>query len=347
MNEVIPSYDHDIPESSSLPSPAPEAVIAEQIFVDRQDLVNPERFDAYKAWLEGRRIDPDTLPRITMDKPTFEALRNCEPKDQRGIRSAHGIPQEDQQDYRYIFVDLEQEGLSTLILVNVSEVGFGAVLDPPSDLLPGVQRAVDPDEPSNPNAPRDALHTVDITETLTHARRGLNRFASLLMEGKAEDPFDRGEGVIGIRAGQPAPGQKDAYVRTNDIPFTEAVALTVNFPSRYESVCLIRGDKFREAANGKRGMAQIDNPETVLVIEGYDLARLKNLYNEIYYEPDYALSDNQRDERDQIFNDFLTGLITEKAKENQQRANSTPARVRRSSYEVPHEHYREIPSDTE
>ena len=63
-------------------------------------------------------------------------------------------------------------------------------------------------------------------------------------------------------------------------------------------------------------MAQILNPEVVMKIEGEDLARLQSIYRMLYAQPNYALSEDQRRQRDQIFNDLLVHLISTRAYKN-------------------------------
>ena len=89
------------------------------------------------------------------------------------------------------------------------------------------------------------------------------------------------------------------------------------FPSKYDSVCVVQGTR-REAGNEKLGMAQIDQPKEVLKIEGENLQALQAIYRELYAEPPYALSDDQKRARDNTFNDRLKSLIAEKVQANQQ-----------------------------
>lgn len=137
------------------------------------------------------------------------------------------------------------------------------------------------------------------------------------MEGQTVDPFSTAYGDIGVRAGGLAPGQKDAYVWTGSA-ITKSVELTIAFPGQYDSVCVVSGHR-REAANGKAGMAQIDNPVEVLKIEGQTLEHLQDTYRRLYHEPDFALTEQQRLERDELFNDHVVSLISQTARENKAR----------------------------
>ena len=159
-----------------------------------------------------------------------------------------------------------------------------------------------PDAPVLPEFPGGAYRTVDIANTLTTSVQGLQAFAAELMSGNTTDPLSGLDGDIGIRAGGLAEGQKDAYVWTTT-PFTKSVELTIAFPSTYSSVCIVRGQS-QEAGNAKPGMAQIIDPTEVLIIEGENLAELQRIYKELYHEPNFALTEEQRRGRDETFNNL-------------------------------------------
>ncbi len=134
------------------------------------------------------------------------------------------------------------------------------------------------------------------------------------MRGITADPLSSHYGDIGVRAGGLADGQKDAYVWTTS-PFTRSVELTLAFPSVYDSVCIVRGQR-REAPNGKAAMAQIVDPTEVLKIEGENLRELQQVYRGLYQERDFALTEEQRRERDEVFNDYLAHRISHEASNN-------------------------------
>jgi len=143
-----------------------------------------------------------------------------------------------------------------------------------------------------------------------------------------------------VRAGGLASGQKDAYVWTTS-PFAKSIELTIAFPSQYDSVCVVRGQR-REPANGKAGMAQIDDPTVVLKVEGENLRELQRLYQGLYHEPDFALTEEQRRGRDELFNDYLAHQISSETRSNRNREQAREDDARRMrqpqlrAREIPH-----------
>jgi hypothetical protein len=198
---------------------------------------------------------------------------------------------------------------------------FGTAIDRTRIAADFQQPDTDPEDP-NPSRPNigGALITVDIGDTLEKSTGGLRRLANKVMSGQTTDPLSEHYGDIGIRAGDVAPGQKDAYV-WRGAAVQKSVELTLALPSTYDSVCVVRGER-REAANGKAAMAQIDNPTTVLKIEGENLKDLQQVYREMYRTPDFALTDEQRQARDELFNDYFQQQISSAARDNHARAQS-------------------------
>jgi hypothetical protein len=271
---------------------------------------------AYTGWLERRGIDPATTPHLTMRWRELLMFSNAPPNYVDGVKELYGIPKDDQDDCQYVFLDIESDDPSqpnTPWLLTVNEADFGTLID--SDRVAGdfEESDQDPDSPLTPK-PEGTVRIIDIQEAIADSADDLRTLTSGLMKGRTVDPFAEGNGDIGIRAGEVAPWQTDAYVWTVS-PITKSVELTIALPDTYQSVCIISGEK-RDAGNGKAAMAQIDNPTVLLKIEGEDLTNLQNAYRRLYKEPDFAVSRSQRDTRDELFNDYVKGLISEQARKN-------------------------------
>lgn len=277
----------------------------------------------YGEWLKRRGIEnPDELPHISMDLPAYLLFRNAPPGYLAYAKECYGIPQGDQDDCRYAFVDVVAGDSGTdggPKLMVVTDEDFGTVVD--LDLIASdfARPSSDPNDPSSPERPGGALKTVDISETLVASEDGLERYARTLMKGETANPFSTYYGDIGVRAGGLAPGQKDAFVWTAS-PLSNSLALTVAFPKQYDSVCIVRGE-MREAINGKAGMAQVDNPTEVLKIEGENLEALQRVYQALYSQPDFALTEAQKQQRDELLNNHLVELISYEARINEARRN--------------------------
>jgi hypothetical protein len=142
------------------------------------------------------------------------------------------------------------------------------------------------------------------------------------MKGKTKNPLEE---RFWMRAGGLAKGQKDAYVWENSRPFASAVELTIAFPGQYNSVCAVVGDR-QDAGNGKSGMAQIKDPTVVLAIEGENLRQLQDIYRNLYHEPDFALTPEQRSRRDEIFNNYLVSFASEATSKNKTREDDENGR---------------------
>lgn len=278
---------------------------------------------AHEGWLKRRGFDPKdpkSVPRLTLGEREYDLFRNA-PADYLGYaRETYGIPQDDQDNSPYALVDRKFDDPNRPAdpkLMIVNDVDFGTTIDD-AVIAKDFQNG-DPDSggPSTPESPNDAYKTVDITDTLVKSSRELKTFAKDLMGKKTEDPFSNARGDIGVRAGDLFPGQKDAYIWTGN-SITKSVELTLAFPKQYGSVCVVRG-QMREAANGKAGMAQIDNPEVVLKVEGDALKNLQDTYRRLYHEPGFALTEQQRSERDKLFNDHVENMISQTARENRER----------------------------
>lgn len=288
--------------------------------------------DAQIGWLERRGIDPASIPHLTMGGRELRLLRNAPPDYLDYARRLYEIPHDDQDGCEYALVDIQPDN-PTLPhehkLMVVNEADFGTMIGL-SVIAKDFQKPdTDPNNPPLPESPNGALKTVDIANTLVKSGQELQMLAAELMKGRTTDPLSSHYGDIGVRAGGLAPGQEDAYVWTAS-PFAKSVELTIAFPWQYDSVCVVRGQR-REAANGKPGMAQIDDPATVLKIEGKDLGELQRLYRELYREPDFALTEEQRRGRDELFNDYLAHQISQEASRNsaleqQQEDNRHPRR---------------------
>ena len=66
-------------------------------------------------------------------------------------------------------------------------------------------------------------------------------------------------------------------------------------------------------------MAQIIDPTVVLRIEGENLRELKRIYLALYHEPDFALTEMQKQARDETFNDYLIRQVSHEATSNRAR----------------------------
>lgn len=272
---------------------------------------------AYRGWLERRGIDPASTPHLTMGRREFDLFRNAPPNYLGYVLDRCEIPQVDQANCQYALVEIESDDSSlphNLELVTVTEADFGTTTDFETIAKDFQSPNSDPQDPQMPDLSSGALKTVNIANTLTTSSEGLQTFATELMRGATVDPLSGHYGDIGIRAGGLVPGQKDAYVWTSS-PFTKSVELTIAFPSQYDSVCIVRGQR-REAANGKAGMAQIIDPAIVLKVEGENLRELQRVYQGLYREPDFALTEEQRRERDELFNNYLAYQISHEASKN-------------------------------
>lgn len=298
--------------------PAGALVSAPEELDESQQDTAEELESAYEGWLERRGIDPTRTPRLTMGEREYDLFRNA-PSDYLDYsRRLYGIPQDDQDNCQYVLVDKKFDDTSKppepkLMIVN--DVDFGTTIDPDRIAKDFRDDSSDPDDPTE--SPGNTYVTVDIADTLVDTRREVTTFAQELMKGQTVDPFSNPYGDLGIRAGDLFPGQKDAYVWTTS-PITKSVELTVAFPNQYDSVCVVSGQQ-REAANGKAGMAQIDDPTVILKIEGEALENLKDTYRRLYHNPDFALTEQQKNERDILFNDHVIREISRAARENQAR----------------------------
>lgn len=272
---------------------------------------------AFDGYLERRGIDPAATPRLTMNRREFDLFRNAPPAYTSYARQVYGIPQEDQANAPYAFVSVtpenpDQQFNSGLVITSDDDFGTQIDLEIVSwDFQPSEPH---PDDPDAPESATGALISVDISETLNSMPAELHDFAVKLMEGKTVDPLSTHYGDIGIRAGSLHAGQKDAFV-WNVSPFTRSLELTIAFPTQYDSVTIVRGHR-RPASNGKPTMAQIDNPEEVLRIEGEQLQALQDIYRKLYRKPDFALSAEQRSNRDQLFNTYLSTMLSRRASRN-------------------------------
>lgn len=242
-------------------------------------------------------------------------------------RDLCGIPRDDQYAPQYALIDIESDNPNLPnepLLVIVNEEDFGTTIDADSD--DKYLQNPDPDSPFTPES-GGRYKTVDIAEdgTLYRSWQGLQTFATELMKGRTTNPLSSGS--YWMRAGGVATDQKDAYVWENDRPFASAVELTIAFPGQYDSVCAVAGDR-RPPGNGKPGMAQIENPAVILSIEDENLRRLQEVYKDLYRVPDFALTQEQRRGRNEQFNNYVFGLISEVTSENQARESAEAHPVR-------------------
>lgn len=89
-------------------------------------------------------------------------------------------------------------------------------------------------------------------------------------------------------------------------------------------------------------MAQIDDPTVVLKVEGENLRELQRLYQGLYHEPDFALTEEQRRGRDELFNDYLAHQISSETRSNRNREQAREDDARRMrqpqlrAREIPH-----------
>jgi hypothetical protein len=320
---------------SELPASAPDNMASEQPLTPsgfneeslHTSLPSPEaQISAYAGWLERRGIDPAGIPHLTMRPQEFTDFRNVLPDQMNYTRRAYGIPEDDQDNCQYALINIEPDDPNQAhapILTVVNDADFGTMID--DETIDADFQQLDRG-PQAPDLTGGALKTVEISDALHSTGQGLQAFAQRLMKGNATDPFSSQYGDIGVRAGGVAPGQKDAFVWTVS-PITKSVELTLAFPSQYDSVCVVRGQR-REAINGKPAMAQIDNPVEVLKIEGENLRELQSLYKNLYSEPDFALTEVQRQKRDELFNDTVMSLISDEASENRSTQEAQARRMR-------------------
>lgn len=298
----------EVIETSVYQSPSPHEVAG-------------ELREAQRSWLERRGLPCIELP--PMDRRAFYVLGQL-PLGTPGERHfaddvmrVYGIPNDDQSQVPYVLVDIVPDDPSLphdSKLMATSEEDFGTTLD--SEEIDKDFQNPDAPSPENPSTPpsHNAYHTVDISHSLIEQEQALQTFATKLMAGQKENPFSSSFEDIGIRAGGLAPGQKDAFVW--DIsPITNSIALTLSFPSRYTSVCVVRGQK-RPPVNGKVGMAQIENPVETLRIDGENLRELQEIYKTLYLQPSFALTKEQRLAREGLLNIYLVNLITEATSKN-------------------------------
>jgi len=276
--------------------------------------------EAQEAWLERRGVDPASIPRLTMGQREFKLFRNVPSTYLDYTTDLYEIPQDDQVGAQYALVAIKPDDPNLPHehkLTIVTEADFGTTIDRERIDMDFQIPDPGPDSPLMPES-GGAYKTVNIADTLVTSAQGLRTLTEGLMRGITTDPLSDHYGDIGVRAGGLAPGQQDAYVWTY-LPFFNAVALTMAFPGKYDSVCVVRGQR-REAANGKAGMAQIVDPEVVLRVEGENLRELQRIYQELYHnKPDFALTEEQSRGRDELFNDYLAHQISSEARSNRAR----------------------------
>lgn len=328
-----------VPDDANQPHTTKLVVVQEEDFGTRADEARSKSGD----------MDPSDIPRITMKEREFGLFRITGIKGSAAsieyASDLYGIPRGDQYVTQYALIDVESDDPgqpNNPLLVDVTEADFGTVIGP--EVIGGdfEQPDSDPDGSPAPESPVGAVKTVDIGDTLIDSRKELKAFAQELMKDQTTDPFSSQNGDVRVRAGGLMPGQQDAFVWTVT-PFANSIALTLNNPSRYNSVCIVRGQE-REAANGKVGMAQIINPQEVLKIEGENLKRLQRIYRDMYSQPNFALTELQRRERDELFNGYVKSLISEQARHNSEREQMRQSdEIRRRRQQQPRLRARQIP----
>lgn len=317
-NVALPGAHHVASARSAYNIPEGEEVVRVEIEGEGSVLVDVTEAEFGTA-LDRSDADPATVTTIPpMSRREFNLFRNV------GIGGSHlvystredykiKVPSDDQTDHQYAWVQIDGEGT---VLVDVAEADFGMVID--REVIENDFQDPDPDNPLTPDS-GGAFATVNPEEfanTVAVSVHGIQLFAKALMDQKTTNPFDTYDGDIGVRAGALMPGQKDAFVWTTT-RITRSVELTIAFPGQYDSVCIVRGQR-REGGpiNGKAGMDQIQNPTVVLKIEGDNLTALQKIYRELYHAPNFALSDEQRRQRDQTFNDYVESEIIRQASQN-------------------------------
>lgn len=301
------------PDDASLPHTTKLVALQEEDF---GKTVDDER-------IEALGIQPESIPRIVLKEREFGLFRAISEDSASSIkntRKLYGITDSDQLAPEYALVDVESDipnQPSTPLLILVTEPDFGTIVEVDRD-----SKYLKSDlDPNNPVAPESgAYHTVDISEALIESSYDLKLFASELIGNETENPLHgrfwmRAGGVTIVDSEGIERVQEDAYVWENSTPITEAVKLTIAFPSQYNSVCAVTGER-QDAGNDKVGMAQIKHPRVLLTIEGKNLERLQNIYRQLYREPDFALTVEQRTRRDEIFNDYFFSFTAEAAENN-------------------------------
>lgn len=294
---------------------------------------------------ESQDIEAERIPHVTLTQRAFNGLTSIgvEGSDASSnvayAKTLYDIPDEDQLPTRYALVDVvsDPDLPPTPKLVTVYEADFGTVIDRGAIAKDLQYLDSDPSNPLMPNSGGEG-HKVDIREALRESGREIESLASDIMKVNAVDPFNGQHGDIGIRAGSPFEGQKDAYVWVGPTSFTNAVELTLLDPKKYDSVCVVSG-QMRVAANNKAAMAQIDNPTEIFTIKGANLERLQRVYQKLYDQPDFALTEGQRKARDGLFNDQLKFLISYMAEKNEQQRIFNEQR----SQTQPRQQARELP----
>lgn len=283
---------------------------------------------AQEGWLKRRGFDPEdpkSVPRLTLGPQEYELFVGADPGHARKV---YKIAQGDQDYCPYALVDRRSDDPTEPPqpkLMRVYDADFGTVIQPgiiAQDFQRSSPGSGDPSAPESPATDgADTYIKVDISDALATSSKRLEKLVTKLMDGQTKDPFSTAHGDIAVRAGDLFEGQRDAYVWVGDTSITKAVELTRILPEKYPSVCVVRGE-MREAANGKAGMAQIDNPEVVFKIEGEALKGLQEVYGSLYRTPDFALTQQQRTERDTLFNDHVKSLISQAAKDNAQQRDA-------------------------
>lgn len=279
---------------------------------------------AFPLWLEQHGVDPDVVTHHFMKKEEFELFSMAGiGSDDRSFdidktRRNYGIS----LDQKYAWVDVEpinEELPIKPLLVDISDDDFGTVVGPVPVYVDQFEPDTDPNSPVGPDRLDGTFMAVDIFETISSSYGSLDFLAENIMEQVKVDPFDTTYGNIGVRAGDISVDQNDAFIWTAS-PITNSVAVTLLGDTKYDSICVVRGQK-RDASNGKSGMAQIVNPEVVLKIEGENLKKLQEIYKKLYSQPDYAISEDQKSQRDALFNNTFIKQISEAAKTNSSRSS--------------------------
>lgn len=279
-----------------------------------------------KLSAEELGVEPQGAPHITMterERNLFSVVgmaRGGYPSLVEHVRSLYGITPDQQDDQfapKYALIDVVSDDPSIpneSLLVDITEKDFGTVIEVELDKTYPQADDADPDSPLAPKS-GNAYMTIDISDAISDSTVELRGFAHQLMDRQTANPL---EGRFWVRAGDVATGKSDAFVWENGRPFASAAALTMAFPSQYGSICVVVGER-QDPANGKPGMAQIHNPEVVLKIEGENLALLKKIYGRLYAQPDFALTTEQRQQRDKVFNDYIVLFISDVVENNRAR----------------------------
>ena len=128
---------------------------------------------AQEGWLERRGVDLAGVPRFVMGRREFDLLRNAPESYFLDIRQLYGIPQDDQDNCRYLLIDIAADDPNLPNEPNimiVDEEDFGTTIEPPTIGMDFQNVDPNPHTPPMPDLLGGAVVTVDIGRFLSHQR---------------------------------------------------------------------------------------------------------------------------------------------------------------------------------